>query len=298
MTGPLNPSFIRNSLPIIALVACTGCFRFSKPMVVPEGLESWPGIEALRSGQPTREAFQQAFPKIERFIMISRVRVSQRRLLGKALLDVSLRAGGPRTLRMAGRHPGDQTTIFDLLVNGESMSIHVPPNHSLYEGEIPPGGSPFRRQFGVEPWDLIPIVAIGQRVAAGDFQYVDGDCFVSIIPSALDTAPDGLKRLELDKATGLPREGFWERDGARWRVLYQAWDYADGPEGSGGRWIMPTRFTITRRRPRVRIEVRPRPEVRQYKIDIERDPSVYRLMIRAGTARLPLSEFEEALMGR
>ena len=178
------------------------------------------------------------------------------------------------------------------------MSIYVPPNYTLYEGEIPAEGSPFRRQFGVEPWDLIPIVAIGQRVAAGDFQSVDGDRFVSVLPSELDAAPDGLKRLELDKATGLPREASWERDGAEWKVLYQAWDYADGPEGSSGRWIMPTRFTITRRRPRVRIEVRPRPDVQQYRIDVERNPRAYRLMIRAGTARLPLDDFEEALTGR
>lgn len=230
--------------------------------------------------------------------MVSRATASQRRFWGSFRFNLNMNSAGKEAVRLRARHPGDQTTLFELVELNNNLKIYIGPARTYFEGEIPPDGSPFRSRFGVEPWDLGSIITIGQRLAQGAFNVEHKRWTFRLVPSAADAAGDGLAEAELDKTTGLPRSALWRRGDRQWTVDYEAWDVFNGyGQAEKLEWLMPTRFTVHSKSPRAIIEIEKHPttEGPQYRIDTL--PDTFEMKIPAGTARGSLEDFDRVLSG-
>lgn len=291
--------YLKLTLPVLlCVVMLTGCARlFPKPMRVPPEAEGLPGMAELRSAAPTPEAFAKAFPPIDTFIMSSRVLAKYRRVLGKVYFEMSMVTAGPKMIRMAGRHPGDRTTVFDMVFNYPKMHVYLPLAGAYYRGDVPPEGSPFGTGFGVEPWDLIPIVEIGQRLGLGHFTAATGPGGTVLNLSEADRTADGLVSVKLDRATSLPSEVRWQRGELEHVVKYEAWGIFESISKPGQKQLVPTEFTIQRRHPYARVEVRPREELDQYKIEPELSKQTFELIFPRETQFFALEELENILGG-
>jgi hypothetical protein len=285
-------------LVLILAVPAVGCSRWrTPPMRVPVEAGALPGMAALRGGDPAPEIFNEAFPPMESFIMSSRVLMRYRRILGKTYLELSMVSAGPTLIRLAGRHPGDRTTVFDLVFDFPQMHVYLPLSGDFFTGAVPPEGSPFGERFGVEPWDLIPVVQIGQRLAVARFTAETRGGETWLVMSERDTAADGLARVRLDGESGLPREVYWRRGEVEQTVLYEAWGVFPSIAEPEMLRLMPTEFTVQRANPWVRIEVRPRPELEQYKLDAELTRRTFELIFPRATSVRPLEELSDLLGG-
>ena len=199
---------------------------------------------------------------------------------------------------MRATHPGDNTILFDLVTQGERMSIYVPSAGTLYEGEIEGGRSPFGESYGIEPWDMVSILLIGRRLIEGEFRTKKGFWKLTLRPTEEGALGDGLRRVDLDRKTRLPVRAYWEREGSRWEVIYRRWETTASETAGGREWLMPSRFVIIHRRPRVRVEVMAREGTRQFRINPQLDPRTFELSPRAGSDRRPLYELGEALQAQ
>lgn len=286
---------------LVALIAAyaSGCesFRYH-PLDIPEGLEGVPAFTALRSSEPSPDHFDEAFPPVRSFIMISRVVAQRRRFLGKTVFNLSMRVGETGLIRMLGRHPGDATVLFDLFVGADTLQVYVPSAGTLFQGNIAEEGSPFGARFGVEPWDLTPIILIGRRLGASEFTVLPGQRVRTLVMSPRDIEADGLVRVEVESASGLPRSASWERGRVRWTVQYLAWAIVGDESEPEGVWLMPSRFVIRRSRPRVQVEVSRRSNVQQYRINPTENRSVFQIPVLAGTGIASLEELADALEGK
>lgn len=301
ITGMRRLSFNLFCAILVALIAtyASGCrsLRY-QPLDVPEGLGELPAFTALRSPEPSPDHFGEAFPPLRSFIMSSRVVAQRRRFLGKTVFDLSMRVGETGLIRMLGRHPGDATALFDLLVGAGTLQVYVPSAGAIFQGNIVEEGSPFGSRFGVEPWDLVPIILIGQRLAASDFTVLAGQRVRTLVMSARDVETDGLVRVELESASGLPRSASWERGRARWTVQYLAWDIVKEDAEPESAWLMPSKFVIRRSRPRVQVEVSRRSSGQQFRINPSENRSAFQILVPAGTSIASLDELADALDGK
>lgn len=284
-------------LPIAALIFFTNACALFRPAPVeaPPQIREWPGLNQIRAGVITPASLAAAFRPIDRFVLVSRAIAQQRRFLGKFRLDLNMIAAGEDALRLRGRHPGDQTTLFDLVALDDNLKIYLSTEKTFFEGPIPEAGSPFRQRFGVEPWDISSIITIGQRIAAGEFE-VETERW-SYVLKPLGETPDGLTRVEIDKATGLPREAQWRRGNLRWDVEYGSWGvYAGYGEAEKFLWLMPSELLIKSRRPRARITIMPNPSTQgpMYRIDQPLNRA-FELPAPAGSRLGTLEDFDRIL---
>ncbi len=260
-------------------------------MIVPENLDQHPGIERLRSGPDRDQGLREAFPEITTYIVSARVVAQKRRffLTGKTMLDLSAASGEGRLFRMAGRHPGDATTLFELLADGKAMKVYIPQQGQYYAGEIAPEGTPFARKLGVEPWDLASVFALGNRLTEGKPSWIsEGDAFHLRFDAA---NADGLASVEMDPASGLPKKATWKREGGTWEVRYRTWTLFKNSETDKQSWLLPSKLEITSRKTKVRIEA----EVKQYRINPADDPRRWVLTTPPGAMGRPLSDLDEGL---
>jgi hypothetical protein len=290
---------LRLVLPLLLIaLAATGCSRFrQQPMRVPPEAAALAGMDALRGELVTPATFNDAFPPMDSFILSSRVLIQYRRILGRTFLEMSMVSAGPTLIRIAGRHPGDRTTVFDLVFDFPQMHVYLPLAGVFYTGNVPPEGSPFGARFGVEPWDLIPVVQIGQRLAVAEFTSERRGNETHLLLSERDHRADGLVRVRLDPDTGLPREALWRRGDIEQEVLYEAWGIFPSIADPERLRLVPTEFTIVRASPFARIEVRPRPELEQYKLDAELTRRTFELIFPRATSVRPLEELGDVLGG-
>jgi len=223
--------------PILAFLT-TACLTTKRPepLKVPPKLDAHHGIQLLHSGQSRKEALQNIFPHIDNYVVSTQVVAAPygfwNKLLtifsknhGKTFLDLAMAAEGMRDVSLRGNQPGSGTHLFDLVARNNSMQVFlaIPPRY-LFSGPIPVDGSPFGKRFGVEAWDLIPIFAIGQRLAESEPDWKREDETIVLTPGDSESTKMGLSRVELDSPTELPRTAFWEREKIHWRVDYLAWD--------------------------------------------------------------------------
>lgn len=279
-------------------LSLTGCERFFRdPMRVPPEALDLPGVAALKSEEVTPQAFVDAFPAIDTFIMSSRVKAKYRRILGTTYFEMSLATAGPKILRIAGRHPGDRTTVFDMVFDFPEMHVYLPLQDAYYRGRISDQGSPFGTGFGVEPWDLIPIIEIGRRLSLAQFESRRGLDGTELLMSEKDLAADGLERVLLDKESGLPGEAWWRRGEIEHRVVYEAWGIFESINNPGEQHLLPTEFYVQRNNPYAYVEVRPRAELQQYKIEPELSKQTFQLIFPQATTFYPLEALENLLGG-
>lgn len=277
----------------------TGCTLFrARPLIVPEAVAGRSEVVRLAAADVTPADFDRAFPEIEGIRMSSRVLAKYRRFLGKSYFDMTIIAGGPRLIRMIARHPGDGTPLFEVLVDRAEMSVHVPPTARYFKGTIGEGETPFGESFGVEPWDVLPILGIGRRLADANFEVRPGKRASTLHLSAEDRARDGFAWVKLDTLTGLPREAAWIREDVELQVEYLAWDlFQSGGEG-GGSQILPTEFIIKRKKPYAKIHVRANPKVEaQFLINPRLSEKTFSLYMRSYTTLEPLENLGRALNG-
>lgn len=276
----------------------TGCERFFRPPmeVPPEALEL-PGVAALKSEEVKPRDFARAFPAIDTFIMSARVKAKYRRVLGTTYFELSMATAGPKLLRIAGRHPGDRTTVFDMVFDYPEMHVYLPLEDAYYRGRISEEGSPFGTGFGVEPWDLIPIIEIGRRLSFAEFTVQSGLEGTELVMSEQDRKADGLNRVLLDEASGLPEEAWWKRGEIEHQVVYEAWDVIESIGNPDELHLLPTEFYIRRSDPYALVEVRPREELQQYKIEPELSKQTFQLIFPQATVFYQLEELENLLGG-
>jgi hypothetical protein len=198
---------------------------------------------------------------------------------------------------MAGRHPGDRTTVFDMVLNVPSMHVYLPLQGAYYRGDVAPEGSPFGSAFGVEPWDLIPILQIGRRLSYGAFTAAPGGTKRTLWMSDADVKGDGLVSVTLDGASGLPEEAYWRRGEEEYRVQYRAWGIYESIRTAGEKHLVPTEFAIHRAEPYARIEVRPREELEQFKIEPDIAAKTFELIFPQSTTFHTLDELKDMLGG-
>lgn len=301
--------FARTSFAIclaIASMVSSGCTLLApRPLDVPATLDSEPAFAALAEGPASAQLLSEAFASFETLRFSSRIRARRYRFLGVALFDTSLIFSEPGDLRMIVRKPGDQTTLLDLLVTGGNLSIHVPLADSLFTGPVPAEGSPLRRHFGVEPWDLLSVLAVGQRLAEVEFEVERHRKYdrLRVKDSSSDIA-QGLQYVDVERATGLPTRALWRRGRARWKVDYRRWIIVQSDAAAASdraqSWIMPSEFVITGRKPKVRIEIGPRQagaegRSAQYLLNPRLSPRSFERRVPPHTAIGGLDEIDEAL---
>ncbi len=276
----------------------SGCSRFfHEPMRVPEGALEIPGIEALRGEAVTPADFAAVFPPIDTFIMSTRIKAKYRRFLGTTYFEMSMATASPKLLRIAGRHPGDRTTVFDMVLDFPKMHVYLPLSQAYYRGQISEEGSPFGSGFGVEPWDLIPIIEIGRRLSLADFTPESTINGTQLWMSDRDLSADGLESVVLEKASGLPERAYWRRGEVMHQVVYEAWDLFESINNPGEMHLLPTEFYVLRNDPYARIEVRPRKELQQYKIEPELSAKTFELIFPQATSFYELEELNDLLGG-
>jgi hypothetical protein len=290
-------------LSLCLLVAASGgCGLLRRAPMVQEigtGVEEHPGVMQIRNGPDRPEGLRRAFPGVGEFIASSRVRVTGRRFLifkYQTQLDVSLISGDDASLRMVARHPGDATTVLDMMVAEGLMRVYLPLNGRAFQGKLPPEGSPMGARFGVEPWDLRPVFAIGQRLVELHPNWVKEESSRNAQSGYTLTPPDpakagGLLRVVLDAETGLPREADFARGKARWTAEYQGWSLYKNSEDDAEAWLMPSRMVVRNRKPSVTLDI----TIRQYRMNPPPDLRRWRLTVPPGTPMLTLEELGEGL---
>lgn len=296
------PALIRPYTLAFLLVACslplTGCERFFRtPMRVPPHALELPGVADLKGEDLTPASFDKAFPAIDTFIMSARVKAKYRRILGTTYFEMSMATAGPKLLRIAGRHPGDRTTVFDMVFDFPEMHVYLPLQDAYYRGRISDRGSPFGTGFGVEPWDMIPIIEIGRRLAFAEFDARRGLDGTELVMSEKDLKADGLERVQLNRESGLPEEAWWRRGDIEYRVVYEAWDVFESINKPGEQHLLPTEFYVQRNTPYALVKVSPREELQQFKVEPELSKQTFQLIFPQATAFYPLEDLENLLGG-
>lgn len=303
------PSF-SSSLPklqgcilcLLILFFGTGCGLSpwsQKPMELPENWMAVPGLDPIRTENPADADLNAAFPPIQRFTYSASV-LGQRRFLWKKfqmLIEVSIFADGSRKLRLAGRHPGVRSqTLFDLLVDKRRMTVYFPTEGLLFEGDIPAEGTIFGEILGVEPWDLIPVIGVGQEAAAIEAQWDRRWGHPVLVPS--EEHPGGLQFVEFHAETGFPYEARWRRGDRKIKVKYLGWGEIERAPDAETPWVFPTDILVHHRNPSGKLFVELLVDSRgrqQSVIDPPDNARVWQLKPKPGTRRLPLVELEPAL---
>lgn len=303
---PVSPVLARRLirwLCMLAVVAApvflgAGCSWFQRqPQVfeVPPNLARVEALKPVQEGDYSAASLSKAYPEMTGFGLSSSAIAERRVLFVRRSMKflISFIAENTGRARLLARHPADQTNLFEVVVNDGKMCVFMPLEKALFEGPIPEGVSPFGRQLGVEPWDLLPIVEIGQRVAASHPACAPGERLTTLFPGEGDPFKDGLKKVEFDTPTGLPRHAIWTREGREFHVDYQGWTIVDDPE-HGGAYLLPSRFEIHHPKPKGVIRV----EVRQYNtVNPEPNEKRFECPRPAGVVVRPLEEYEKVITG-
>lgn len=234
------------------LAGLNGCafFRPAPPLGLPAGFSSRTEAAALRDPHSRMAAYKKIFPELTSIQSAGTLNAESRWRRGKEYFEFSYYSlndrnspKGEHLLRL--RTWRAAINLFDVIVRGRIATVIVYPEHVIFQGEIPPEGSPFRSRFGVEPWDLVPIFSIGQHIAAGNFRQAAGK-HDTTLHSRDKKAAGGLRRVVLENASGLPRSADWEIGGKTYEVRYLGWDFFTDNLTEETTRLMPSTIEIRR----------------------------------------------------
>lgn len=228
----------------------SGCSAFRPaPLVLPAGFTANPQAVALANPQTRQAAYKALFPELKTLQAFGSLVAESLWRKAKDPLDFiyfSRNDAGQKEhlLRMRGFN-ALVPTVFDIEVRGRQalVVIYPPLGKVIFQGEIREGGSPFADRFGVEPWDLVPMLAIGNEIARNDFESDPGRWTTTLTPR--QRAAEGMRQVVLDSRSGLPRRAAWRFGGKSYESEYAGWEFIKDPDTPVTR-LMPTEVRIHR----------------------------------------------------
>jgi hypothetical protein len=295
----VTPRVFLLGLLALQLLGGSGCslLRRPAPMTLPEGFSSRPVARELLDPQTRARAYAELFPALKNFQATGLFTAGGRGWLGKEHFQFHFFAQpqdgrtGPCNLRLRGFRSPTMASIFDIIVRGREMTVADHLQRLVFQGFIPQEGTPIERRWGVEPWDLVPILTIGRTIAEESFSEQAKGTAITLKP--IDGAGK-LERVELDKGSGLPRMAVWGDGDNTYEVRYLGWQYfTDSLTGKDSR-LMPSGIRITRRRPNVEINL----EADRYQFDRQVPESMFVLRLSAPYRLFPLENLTEAFGGQ
>lgn len=274
----------------VLLSGLGGCafFRPTPPLTLPAGFQSRTEAAALRDPASRAAAYKKLFPELTSIQAGGTINASSRWQLGQIYFEFTYfslndRGKSDHMLRLRARRA--VVPFFDIIVRGRIATAVIYPEHVIFRGEIPPGGSPFVSRFGLEPWDLVPIFNVGQCVAAGDFKTDPGKRETTLYPRDKKTRSE-LRRVVLENQSGLPRSAIWELGGKSYEVRYLGWDFfTDNLTGETTR-LMPTTIEIRRRGVVISLKLR------AYQYDKEPTEQLFSISDVQSFSILPLAQLK------
>ncbi len=250
---------LRWVLPLILPALLNSCaWLGGRPdFAYPETLTRQPFAQTLTDPRHYKEAYREVFPFLPKVHMMGRLSASSGWWPGQRHFDFSFFGLDRNQLRLGGFHRAAGIRLFDVMVVDNIMTVTFHEGGQqghVFQGPIPPEGSPFLARYGVEPGDLMPIFQIGSQITGSRFRVtVSGRDWILEPLELLAEAP-GLRRILLDARSGLPRRIDWETDNRAWQVWYTRWDYFTD-EQIGETRLMPQEVLIEGQRPRTRIRL-------------------------------------------
>ncbi|MCE5228529.1 hypothetical protein LLG95_02885 [bacterium] len=187
---------------------------------------------------------------------------------GKDSIQFTFLGIDPRNLRLNTYPPAGGLSLFDVMLHDNVMTVVFYKSGkfrgAVFQGEVMDGGSPFGRHFGFEPADLISIFEIGQMIAAGGFEEKGSARRPALAPQ--NEKPLAPVKIELDRASGLPRgavwrrpidaKHWWQRKSARIDVTYKQWDmFTDEGAADQPARLLPRALRISSDHPRITLDV-------------------------------------------
>ncbi len=256
---PTPARCVRLVLLALMLIVPLGCTLFRRaPMQVP------PDFQPLTDPATRADDYKKLFPPLPILKTGAGDITASGGLSGKQALRFTYLGVDEGNLRLNTYIQTD--SIFDVIVHAGTMTVvfYKVNQGIVFEGPLGDGPSPFGKLFGVEPGDLLPIFKIGQIVANESFT-AKGSGGRTLIPGEVSDK-GGLRKIELDKQTGLPRTAMWRRPiahhwwslrrSACWDVTYLRWDtFKDGRLPEEPARLMPRAFKIVSSRPRITLRV-------------------------------------------
>lgn len=291
----LRGAFILRALLCVCTASLSsGCAIFRPaPFIVSPAILEVAEFRNLRASGPTSESYAAAFSPDETFILSAKVLAKVGRLGPKTLIDVSIISAPPDRLRLVARHPGDRTTLFDLVVEGGRMEILLPTERTLYSGPIENGRSPLGEVLGIEPWDIPEAIRLGGKLGEHDFETSASWGRVDLHFDERARSELGLRKVRVDPETSLPQRAWWKKNGIKLNVRYLEWESFGASDSDSAPHVYPTRLVATRNRPYCRFEIWGLPGIVPYRFPGEPHERAFVLRPPPGTQTLPLNRFEE-----
>ena len=207
-----------------------GCSLFSRGLRVeaPEQVTSEVAVAGRLDPARRETSYRAMFPPMFKVHLSGTLTAHGPLLIGKERLNFSYIALDDDNMRMLARKVGEN--VLDIVINQGYMTVALPTNAEIYQGQVPEDGTPFRRQLGVEPWEIALLYRIGELIAEGDFR--EEATRRAVVLTAVDPAAlGGLTQVRIDARTGLPAEATWEHGNRRWHVQYPRWAIYTGAKG-------------------------------------------------------------------
>jgi hypothetical protein len=251
------PVYLRNFfLYTTILLILSGCRTL--PFKVPENFAQNAIATRLASQDPhvRSAAYSEAFPALSKTQMDGEILLNGSFWKGPLQANFFALDRGNLRLRAEGTVVNQRITAFDLMILDNVMSIYVPTDKGegvIYNGSLPPEGSPFGQHFGIEPGDLISIFRIGELVAHDVYKIKRYRKTTKLIHNSHQRVTDDVEPLEypasiiLDNASGLPRRAIWKRDHRNYIVEYKSWKYFNDKDGSAPSRLFPEEVRVRRR---------------------------------------------------
>lgn len=224
----------------------SGCRSWmGSEFVVPEDFPANPAEASLAKTTDPADSLAAVFPPLPKLQAHGRVTFWRVWWPGKTYFDLDLLADTSGAgLYLRGRRT--PKTLFELYQTGEHMDVVV--EHDLFSGALDPAsGSPFARKLGVEPFDLVEVLLLGQRLAEQELERKRGWFSERFIP-ADPTLARGLRWVKLDKESGLPSVACWEREidgkARRFEVHYLSWARYRDEQGVVEECLLPNRMVL------------------------------------------------------
>jgi len=202
---------------MINLMVSIGCVRGPG---VPCEFYTKPESTLMDTEATRMEGYRRVFAELPKVHFVGKLIARNKGWIGKEHFHFALLASDASRLRLRGYRPPN-VNIFDLTVLNDRMSVLLEQTGGLYRGPIPEEGSPFREFFGVEPWDLIPILTFGQLLRASNLPLKNEN----LVGEGRGEDLDGLVSYQLDGKSGLPESAVWKWNQSSIHVDYQGWDY-------------------------------------------------------------------------
>ena len=130
---------------LLGLGLAVACRRAEEPPPhhPPEADEVLAGM-SLDSGAFDAAQWARLFPPVTGLRMHFLARDNQRRFLDTRDYDLNFLVTGRRKIRMRGARPGTLRAVFDVVVDGDVMRLHVPPREAFLVVSLLPPEEHFR----------------------------------------------------------------------------------------------------------------------------------------------------------